>query len=304
MADTLALYRSFVRVVEAGSFTAVADELGSTQPTVSRQIAALEVHLGCVLFQRSTRALTLTDDGRTFYALAQRTLEAAAEAETAVGRRKGRPTGTLRLACPVVFGRLHVVPRLGRFLERYPDVAVDLVMNDGFADLVEDGIDLAIRIGEVSEQDLVVRRIGMTRRVTVASPGYLAARGEPAQPSDLETHDCIVYTRLSTGASWRFDGPDGPISVRVAGRLRVNNSEGVREAALGGTGIAVVPVWHVTQEIDEGRLRVILRDFEPKPLPTQAVYPSRRFLPLKVRAMIDFLAHEFELDPRLSGYGN
>ena len=301
MADTLALFRTFVRTVEAGSFTAVARELRSSQPTVSRQIAVLEDHLGCLLFQRTTRALTLTDDGRVFYEHARRTLEAAVEAESAVGRRKGKPSGTLRLACAGVFGRLHVIPRLPRFRARYPDVEIALMMNDGFSDLVEEGIDLAIRVGEAQDTSLISHRIGTSRRVVVATPEYLACRDAPKHPTELVRHGCIVYDRLLTGASWSFVAPEGPLLVIVAGPIHVNNTEAVRAAVLQGLGIGYVPVWHfVDGEIEDGRLVVLLRDFEPPPQPITAVFPSRRFLSPKVRAAIDYFAAEFELDPRLS----
>ena len=163
--DLLAPMRTFVRVVEAGSFTAVAAEQNTTQPTISRQVAALEEHLGARLLTRTTRALTLTDDGRAFYEHALRALEAVGEAENAVGRRQAKPTGTLRLAVPVVLGRRHIVPRLARFLARYPEVAIDLVMSDSFVDLVEQGIDLAMRVGEITDQSLVARKIGNGARI-------------------------------------------------------------------------------------------------------------------------------------------
>jgi DNA-binding transcriptional LysR family regulator len=304
MTDVLALFRTFARTVEAGSFTAVARDMNTSQPTVSRQIALLEEHLGCLLFQRTTRALTLTDDGRVFYEHASRTIEAAQEAESAVGRRKGKPTGRLRLATAGVFGRLHIVPRLPRFMARYPDIEVDLMMSDGFSDLIEEGIDLAIRVGAVTDPNLVARRIGITRRSVVATPAYLAARGEPKTPDDLEGHDCIVYTRLAAGANWTFKGSDGPKIVPVRGRLKINNTEGVRAAILEGLGIGYVPVWHfVDREIETGRIKILLKECEPATQPISVVYPSRRFLAPKVRAMIDFLAAEFELEPMLSVFG-
>jgi DNA-binding transcriptional LysR family regulator len=295
--------QTFVRVVEAGSFTAVATEQNTTQPTISRQVAALEEHLGARLLTRTTRSLTLTDDGRAFYDHAKRVLEALSEAEGAVGRRRNKPTGMLRLATPVVFGRLHIVPRISAFLKRYPDVSVDIVMSDTFTDLIEQGIDLAIRVGAISDPGLVAKRIGIVRRVTVASPAYLKASGTPRTPHDLTTHQCIVYTRLATGHRWTFDSPDGPVTIEAAGRFRADNSEAVREGVLGGLGVAVIPAFAFTSEIASGRVKVLLKDFEPVHLPMHAVYPSRRFVPLKVRAMIDYLAHEFSIDPALSDYG-
>ena len=193
--------------------------------------------------------MTLTDDGRQFYGLATRALEAVVEAETGVGRRRGLPSGLLRLGTPVAFGRLHVATRMPAFLDRYPQVDVELAMSDGFVDLVEAGLDLAIRVGDLSDPSLIARRIGTTRRVTVASSAYLARRGRPMVPADLARHDCILYTRLATGNRWHFAGRDGPIAVDVSGRFRADNSEAVRTAVLGGVGIAVVPVWLFPEEI-------------------------------------------------------
>lgn len=298
--DLLSPMTTFVRVVEAGSFTAVAAERNTTQPTISRQIASLEEHLGTRLFTRTTRALTLTDDGRAFYERALRALEAVAEAEGAVGRRRGKPAGLLRLAAPVVFGRLHLVPRLPAFLARYPDVEVEMIMSDGFADLVEQGIDVAIRVGEVTDPGLIARRIGTVRRVTVASPAYLKRRGVPKTPAYLADHDCIVYTRLASGNRWTFETQTGPETVAVKGRFRVDNSEGVREAVLGGLGIAVIPSYAFRDELETGAVRELLKRFEPRRLPMHAVHPSRRLVPLKVRALIDYFADEFALDPRFS----
>ena len=298
--DLLAPMRTFVRVVEAGSFTAVANEQNTTQPTISRQIASLEGHLGTRLLTRTTRALTLTDDGSVFYEQALRTLEVLAEAEASVGGRRGKPSGLLRLAAPVVFGRLHIVPRLPAYLARYGDVSIDLVMSDTFTDLVEHGIDVAIRVGEITDPGLIAKRIGFVRRITVASPDYLKKRKLPSNPQDLVDHDCIIYTRLATGNRWIFEGDAGPVSVQVKGRYRADNSEAVRDGVLGGLGIAVIPEFALSREIEAGKVRVLLKDFEPKRLPMHAVYPSRRFLPLKVRSMIDHLSDEFALDPRLS----
>jgi DNA-binding transcriptional LysR family regulator len=298
--DILAPMQTFVRVVEAGSFTAVAAQLNTTQPTISRQIATLEEHLGARLLTRTTRALTLTDDGRAFYDHALRALEALGEAENAVGRRRSKPSGVLRIATPVVFGRLHIVARLPAFLARDPDVSIDLTMSDTFTDLAEQGIDLAIRVGEITDPSLIAKRIGIVRRVTVASPAYLKKYGTPRTPADLADHSCIVYTRLATGNRWVFESTGGPLTVEVKGRYRADNSEAVREGVLAGLGVAVIPAFAFNTEIDSGKVKVLLKQNEPRQLPMNAVYSSRRFVPLKVRTMIDYLAHEFALDPRLT----
>src|ERR1700720_949604 len=298
MTDTISLFRAFVRVVEAGSFTRVAQEQNSSQPTISRQVAALEEHLGTRLFTRTTRKLTLTDDGRGFYERAKLAIEAVSEAEDAVGRRRSRPSGALRLATPVVFARLRVIPHLKEFLTRYPDVTIDLMMNDAHADLVEEGIDLAIRSGEVTDGALIARKIGVTRRAVVAAPSYLRGKTLPKHPDDLAAHDCLTFTGITAGVRWHFGGPEGPVSVEVKGRTR--NSEGIREALLSGLGIGYAPIWHLTDEIETGRLVVLLDRYEPKPEPIHAVYPSRRFVPQKTRVMIDFLEQRFAMDPKLN----
>jgi len=300
MADTLALFRAFIRVVEAGSFTRVAQEQNSSQPTVSRQVAALEEHLGTRLFTRTTRKLTLTDDGRGFYERARLAIEAVSEAEDAVGRRRSRPSGALRLAMPVVFGRLRVIPHLKEFLTRYPEVSIDLVMNDANADLVEEGIDLAIRSGEIADSSLIARKIGVTRRVVVAAPSYLRGKALPKHPADLAAHDCLTFTGIPAGVRWQFESPEGPVSVEVKGRVRTRNSEGIREALLSGLGIGFAPIWHFTDEIESGRLRILLHGYEPKPESIHAAYPSRRFVPQKTRVMIDFLEQRFAIDPKVN----
>ncbi|MGE0419210.1 MAG: LysR family transcriptional regulator [Acetobacteraceae bacterium] len=300
--DLLTGMRLFTRVADTGNFTAVARELGTTQPSISRMVAALETHLGVRLLNRSSRAVTLTDDGRLFYERAQRALDAVADAERAVGRRRAMPTGLLRLGTPVAFGRLHVAPRMGAFLSRYPEVDVELVMNDAFVDLVGEGLDLAVRVGDLSDPSLIARRIGTTRRVTVASQDYVRRHGAPTVPADLAAHDCILYTRLASGRTWHFEGRTGPIAVDVRGRFAADNSEAVREAVLAGLGIAVVPVW-LFPDNDEHQVSILLRDFEPKQLPIHAVYSSRRHLSAKVRAMIDFLTAEFARVPTLATNG-
>lgn len=294
--------RTFVRTVEAGSFTAVAAGQQQSQPTVSRQISALEDHLGVRLLQRTTRALTLTEEGRTYYSHARAILEAVETAATEMQPGQTAVTGKLRIAAPIAFARLHLMPRMRRFLAAHPALTTDWVLGDRPVDLVEDGIDVAIRIGRTTDQTLIARRIGEIRRITVATPEYWRHNSQPKHPKDLKYHDCIVYTGLATVDEWHFRAADGTAhAVRVKGRVRVNTSEGVRSALLEGLGVAVVPTWLLTDEIEHGILHRVLTDYEPDPLPIQAVTPSRRFVPPRVRAFSDFLATEFRNDPRLSG---
>jgi DNA-binding transcriptional LysR family regulator len=302
--DVLAAMRVFVRVAEARSFSAVARELGTTQPAVSRQVAALEEHLGARLIQRTTRSLTLTEDGRDLLGHARRVLDAVEEAESSVGRRHTLPGGLVRLATPATFGRLYVAPRITRLLERYPELSVDLRMSDTLVDLVADGVDVAIRASAVMDSSLVARKIGSARRITVASEGCLATHGEPHHPSDLAGLPCIIFTGgQATPTEWHFDGPDGAVGVSVSGRFRTNSSEALREAVLGGLGFAVLPTWYFTEEITSGRLRPVLTGWEPPRGAISAVYPSRRNLAPRTRAVIDFFVDEFRLDPVISDYG-
>ncbi len=301
--DLLAAFRVFLRVAEAQSFSAVAREMGMTQPAVSRQVAALEEHLGARLIQRTTRSLALTEDGGHLLGHVRRVLDGVEEAEAAVGRRQALPGGLVRLATTSTFGRLYVVPRIPRLLERYPDLAIDLRMADSMSDLVAEGIDLAVRVTTVQDSSLVARKVGSSRRVMVAAASCIAAWGEPQHPSDLAALPCIVFTGSAAPNEWRFEGPDGPVTVAVSGRFRTDNGEGVREAALSGLGFALLPTWFFGTEVTDGRLVPVLTGWEPRATPIAAVYPSRRNLAPRTRAVIDFLVEEFRLDPVISDYG-
>ena len=209
--DVLAALRVFVRVAEARSFSAVAREMGTTQPAVSRQVAALEEHLGARLIQRTTRSLALTEDGRDLLGHARRVLDNVEEAEASVGRRHSMPGGLVRLGSSSTFGRLYVAPRIPRLLERYPELAIELRMSDGISDLVAEGIDVAIRVGAVQDSSLVARKIGSSRRIAVASADCIAAYGEPQHPSELGRMPCVLFIGSATPAEWHFEGPEGPV---------------------------------------------------------------------------------------------
>lgn len=305
--DRIECIRSFVRVVETGSFSAVARELGTTQPTVSKQIAALEAYLDAQLLTRSTRKLQLTEGGDRFYPQAQQILEAIAEAEASVGRRQ-LPAGVLRVTCPVSFGQFQVMPRIKGFLERYPDIQLKLNMSDHFVDLVETGIDLAVRIGWVKNPALKVQQIGSTRRVAIAATRYLEQHPEPQAPTDLTEHNCIIYQ--PNGTEWLFKTKTSPnkleqsIRVTVSGNFQSDSSVAIREAVLSGMGIAVAPTWLFGNLTQSSTLRILLKDYPPKSLPINVVYRRGRFIPAKVRCFIDYLSHEFALDPWVSNYGN
>jgi DNA-binding transcriptional LysR family regulator len=301
--DLLAAFRTFVRISETGSFSAVARDVGATQPAISRQIAALEGHLGVRLLQRSTRHLTLTEDGLELVGRARALLEAVAETEAAIGRRRLTPSGLVRLGCPSVFGRTYVVPQIGKLLQRYPELSIEIVANDDIVDMIQERLDLTIRVGPVADTSLVARRLGSTTSHPVASVEYLAEHGEPDHPRELERHACLLFTRLADPGEWLFTGPDGPVVVHVNGRLRTNSIEAVLAGVVAGNGIALVPLWMMREQLREGAVKPLLQSWRPRSSPISAVYPSRRFLSPRTRAVIDHLVQEFRLDPVLSSYG-
>jgi DNA-binding transcriptional LysR family regulator len=293
--DRIRLMASFTRAVETGSFSAVARELGTGQPNVSRHIAALEEYLGARLLHRSTRKLTLTPEGERYYAEARRVLDAIAEAE-ANARGEDVPRGLLRVACPTVLGRTHVLPHLKGFLKNHPQMEIDLQISDRYVDLVEEGIDLAIRIGPLKDSSLKARRVGQAQRLCVASVDYLAEHPRPVRPEDLKFHECIVYTLASTGSTWSFR--DNEVAVR--GRIKVNSPDGVRGAALDGLGIAYAPRWLFTDAVADGRLQTLLEEFGGLPGPIHIVYSASRLLPRRARVFMDSIAGAFSTDPELN----
>lgn len=287
--DLIAAFRMFVRVAESGSFSATARELDVGQPAVSKQIAALEAHLGARLFSRNSRALQLTDVGLALLDRARHVIEGVDEAQDLARLRQGKPAGVLRLAAPMVFGLTRLTPLLAGFSQRHPGIELDLVLDDRFVDLVGERIDLALRIGRITDESLIARPLAPVRRVAIAASSYLERRGVPREPEDLCDHDCIVYSLLATGSTWHFEGPAGPIAVQVRGPIRVNSSAGVLAAVEAGAGIGVVPLFTLGDRTAHETVRILLEDFEPTPLPMNLVYPSRRYLSATMRAAIDFL---------------
>jgi DNA-binding transcriptional LysR family regulator len=295
--DALAGMAVFVRIVEAGSFTAAAHTLGLSKPAVSKQLARLEARLGARLLNRSTRRLSLTEAGTLFHQRCLRLLAEAAEAEQAVAELAEAPRGTLKVAAPMSFGQLHLAPAIAAFLARYPELRIELALDDRVVDLVGEGYDLAIRIAELPPSRLVGRRLAVNRRFVCAAPAYLAARGTPRHPSELARHDCLHYTYLASGTDWRFAGPDGTISVRVGGRFTANNGDVLRQAAIDGIGIAHLPSFLVGEDLRHGRLLPVLCDFPAVDTAIYALYPPTRQLPRKVRAFVDFLVDRFAPAP-------
>ena len=289
--DTIETLRTFVRVVATGSLSAVARELNASQSTVSRQIAYLEEHFGVRLFHRTTRRLSLTDDGENLHEHASNVLDMVEGMEAALGQQQSSPSGHIRVAIPVSLG-LILVDRVPELTARYPDLSVELVMDDDPGDMIEQRLDIAVRSGEVVNQSLIKRGLGTVVRVAVAAPDYLARRGVPQRPDDLRQHACIVHRMTPDDSEWRFLGSDRPISVSVPDGFSSNNHEAVRRAALHGLGIALLPEYQVVDDVRAGRLRRVLPDYTSEALPAWLVYPSRRHLPPRTRVVIDFLIQE------------
>jgi DNA-binding transcriptional LysR family regulator len=300
--DLLLHMRSFVRVAELGGFSAAARALNASQPAISRQVADLEGMLGTRLLQRSSTGVALTPEGEAFLEEARRALEAAEGAMASVGARRGEVTGRVRLGSSIAFGRRHIVPRLAPLLRQHPGLSVDLVLADGVADMVQEGLDATIRIGPVGDPALILRRIGMSRRAVVATPEYLAEHGAPERPEDLAAHGCLIYSGFAGAEDWPFQGPDGPFRLRVSGRLRANSGEALRAAVLAGLGLYLAPLWAYADDLRAGRVVALLESWSPPPLPIHAVFPTRRQVPPRVRAVVEHLAAEFRLDPVLSDH--
>lgn len=288
--DVVQAMSLFRRVAESGSFSVAARESRLSQPTVSKRISALEKRLGVKLISRSTRQLALTDAGKQYYAQCIHILDELAETEAGLRHQQSSPAGLLRVNIPIVFGRLEILPRLWLFLERYSELKIELIMEDRAIDLIKEGVDLAIRVGRLDDDAMfIAQKIGDSPRLTVASPDYLARRGEPLSLQDLSRHDCIVYSLLRTGNEWHFTGPSGKETIRVQGRFTANNPDAIREAAVAGAGIAVAPQWLVADALRQGHLITILDDHVPTPFEINAIYPQRRFVPASVRCFIEHL---------------
>ena len=284
----------FIRVVDEGGFSAAARALRLTPSAVSKQITRLEDRLGVRLLTRTTRQLHLTEEGSQFYERSVRILADIEEAETAVSQVDARPRGTLRISCGVSFGKYQISPLLSEFLERYPDLSVEVSTSDSLVDLVEEGIDVAVRFSPLPDSSMVARFLANSRRAIVASPAYLERHGEPAHPRDLERHNCLSFSRQTHLNDWIFAGPDGEIPIQAKGNFMANNGETIFEMALAGLGVARLARWLVEPEVRAGNLRMILQDYyRDVTVPIHAVYPTRRHLSPKVRAFVDYLVEKF-----------
>jgi DNA-binding transcriptional LysR family regulator len=288
--DKLRAMEIFVRIVDAGSLTAAAEGLGASLSAVVRGLAALESGLGVRLINRTTRRMALTDEGREYYAVCRRLLAELAEAEDALARRRRDPAGLLRLTAPATFGRLHVAPLVAGFLAAYPLMRVEMMLVDRTVDLLEEGLDLAVRVGRPADSVLAVTAVGETPRVVCAAPDYLARYGLPQTPEDLVRHRCVRFTGLSGAPDWEFVVNGKPLRLAPSGVLAVNQIDAALDACRRGLGCGLFLGYQAAADFKSGDLVRILQDFEPSPRPVSLLYPPARLLSPRVRAFIDFAA--------------
>ncbi|HTJ97536.1 MAG TPA: LysR family transcriptional regulator [Rhodocyclaceae bacterium] len=282
----------FVSTVDAQSFTAAADKLGLSKQFISRRIMTLEERLGARLLNRTTRKLSITDLGRAYYERALKIIDEVSDAESAVSNQNAAPRGTLRITAPMSFGTMHMGNAIARFLELHPEVRIELDLSDRFVDLIGEGYDMAIRIGTLADSSLVGRQIAPAQLVAACSPAYLKRQGKPAHPSELKQHDCLLYGH-SRNVEWIFTEKNKPLHISVSGRLRANNGELARDAAIAGLGIVLLPTFIIGAALQEKKLLTVLDKYTPAPQGIYAVYPQHRQSSLAIKAFTDFLRSTF-----------
>lgn len=289
--------RVFSAVVEASSFVGAADSLDMSKAAVSRYVSELEQRLGVRLLHRTTRRLSLTPEGEVFLARCREILSSIEASEVEITTRSVSVSGLLKVSVPVSFGIRHMAPLWPDFLDLHPQLNLDVQLADRLIDLVDEGFDLAIRIARLEDSSLISRQIAATRLVLCAAPSYLERRGVPAHPSDLATHDVVGYSLLATGDQWQFEGPDGPVSVKVRPRFWSNNGDSCIAACVQGAGIQLQPTFLIDEELRRGALVEVLPQYQAATLGIYAVYPTRKFVLPKVRALIELLDERLKAAP-------
>ncbi|MHA1567040.1 MAG: LysR family transcriptional regulator [Alphaproteobacteria bacterium] len=292
--DRLTAMEVFTRVSQLGSFTATSLELGMSKSAISRHVKDLEDQVGVRLFNRTTRRVSLTEVGVSYFERCRQILSDVQHLELAANDLHSRPRGTLRVSAPVSFGRLHLASAIPEFLEHYPDVTIDLTLNDRFVDLVDEGYDVALRISEqLPDSSFMLRRIAPCDAFLIAAPAYLRRTGRPLSPGDLRHHNCILDRNMKSLNQWQIKGPNGKRSVNVRGNLIVNSADASRTAAVAGLGVAMLPSFVVEDDVRSGALVRVLEDWHLIHASVCAVYPHNRHLSTKVRVFVDFLAQRF-----------
>jgi DNA-binding transcriptional LysR family regulator len=292
--DTVDGMRTFVAVAKEGSFTAAASSLDMSTALASKYVGQLETRLGTRLFNRTTRSISLTEAGAAYLERAQQILDDLDALEGSLGDNATEPSGTLIVSAPVTFGEMYLADMIAEFLDQHPKLSIDLRLTDRFVSLVDEGIDVAIRIGNLADSSNIARRLAPARIITCASPAYLAANGAPQTPADLSDHHCLIDRNFRNGAAWLFGKGDQAQTVKVEGRIITNGAAAIRNLLVAGQGIARVPSYAVGEDIKHGRLRTVLANHETEPLGLHAVYPHSRYLAAKVRSFVDFAALKFQ----------
>jgi DNA-binding transcriptional LysR family regulator len=287
--DRLAAMEAFVRVLDAGSFSAAARRLNVGQPAVSKLVAQLEERLGVKLLVRTTRGLTATEAGLNYYERARRSIEEADEAEIAARGAGSGLKGKLRVCAAVTFARIHLMPRIPEFLARHPDLELEVVLDDRNVDLVQEGIDVGLRMGRLADSSLTARRIASARHAVLGTPAYFARAGEPTSPGELSAHEAVIYAPRGGGAIWVFRRDGAELSVKLKGRLHITAAEGVRAAVLADAGITVASEWMFTPEIADGTVKAVLGDWELPRIDLWAVFPAGRTASTKARIFTSFV---------------
>lgn len=291
--DRLRAMETFTRVVRAGSFSAAAQQLRVSRTIVSKHVSQLENLLGVRLLNRTTRRVSLTESGMAYFEFCSRIISDVEEAELSVTKLHKEPRGALKILAPKSFGLVHVAPAVCAFSKRYPDIKVSIVLSDSFVDLMDNGFDIAIKVGTLEDSSLVARRLGVTRLIACATPVYLAAHGTPQTPQELVDHNCLVHTNQMPDQIWHFKGPEGAIPVKVSGGPAANSVLFLRHAVLDDIGIAMLPEINVHDDIQNGSLVPILTNYKTAEFPFQVVYPHNRHLATKVRTFVDCLVDHF-----------
>ncbi len=295
--DRLEAMRVFVTVADEGGFTAAARSLGMPLATVSRKVAELEDALRAKLLTRSTRHVALTETGEAFAATCRRVMEDLGEAERLASGEYHAPRGHMVVAAPIVLGRVHLGPLVGDFLSAYPDVTVELRLTDSAVQLADDHVDIAVTLGDLPDSSLKALRVGLVRRVVVASPDYIARHAVPSMPEDLRDHSCIGVASTDAGRSWQLGSPNGPVRMAVRPRLTVTTADAAADAAVAGVGIAWLYCHQISEPVRDGRLSLLMREHWGEPVPVHMVYSRGRTMPQKLKSFIDFVAPR--LKPRL-----
>jgi DNA-binding transcriptional LysR family regulator len=293
--DLVSAMKIFTAIVDNGSFAAAANRLDLSRAMASKTVAALEEHLGTRLLNRTTRRLSLTEAGMAFYERSVQILADIWEAEQVAGRTATEPRGILKVTMPLAYGLHRLGPVVAQYAERYPQVKMNLSLSDRKIDLIEEGYDVAIRIGRLPESGLIARKLGTAHSIIAGAPDYLERHGRPEVPADLAAHQCLGYSLTNLGDEWRLQGPDGIVSVPSRGSIKADNGDMLRLAAVAGAGLIFQPWFIVEEDVRAGRLEWILKDYASEELGIYAVYPSRRYLSAKVRTFIDFLLEEIPL---------